>query len=226
MAFCSRVVSTSLSGYGNDPNGPGAGCGGIAMLLDEHWFHNVARTGTLLGNRGQWMMLTGLPGGDLGILNLYASNESAIRYELWNAMLTELPIHYRWVIGSDFNMVEARCDKTSQCGKMLPYHERLLLSELKCHLQVSDHPRSPDSMRYSWDNFQGEAVRVMARLDRFYVFNPEVSSPNYRILRYKIHGDGTRSNHCPVSLNLELEQEPRQKTRWKMNVYWLDQAKE
>jgi hypothetical protein len=42
---------------------------------------------------------------------------------------------------------------------------------------------------------------------------------------YRIRGDGVQSDHCPIELHLQLTQEPLRRSRWKMNVFWLPDAK-
>jgi hypothetical protein len=53
----------------------GAGRGGICTLPHENLALLVADHGTIFQNRAIWLKLSGLPMGDLGILNLYAPND-------------------------------------------------------------------------------------------------------------------------------------------------------
>jgi hypothetical protein len=53
-----------------------------------------------------WFVLAGLLGGEVGITNVYASNDSSNRCELWSAMAQELPHTARWILMGDFNMVD------------------------------------------------------------------------------------------------------------------------
>jgi hypothetical protein len=128
---------------------PGAGKGGILTLLHPKWKQNVTQSGSLMGNRAQWFILQGLPGGDIGFVNLYAPNDSPARCRLWECLMIELPNTCRWIVAGDFNMVECRQDKTNQCGRMVPLTERVLFNAMKTHLQVSDNPRSPSSQKFS-----------------------------------------------------------------------------
>ncbi|KAG0628129.1 hypothetical protein M758_1G003200, partial [Ceratodon purpureus] len=95
-------------GYGNQDHEDGAGCGGVLTLLAPRWSHAVTASGSILDNRVQWVILSGLPGGDLGIANVYAHNTPQERCHLWEAMTRDLPAQCRWLLLGDFNMVEAR----------------------------------------------------------------------------------------------------------------------
>ena len=60
----------------------GAGKGGICTILKENLAPHVSSHGIILRNRAFWIRLSGLPGGDLGILNLYAPNDTRDRIHL------------------------------------------------------------------------------------------------------------------------------------------------
>jgi endonuclease/exonuclease/phosphatase family metal-dependent hydrolase len=79
-------------------------------------------------NRAHWIMLQELPGGDLGICNIYAPNNPQERCQLWEALIQELPATCRWILAGDFNMVLARQDKTNKCGCLLPQYELVIYS--------------------------------------------------------------------------------------------------
>lgn len=68
----------------------------------------VSQTGTIMENRVHWFILKGIPGGDIGIANVYASNNPSERCLLWKLMILELPLACRWIMAGDFNMVEER----------------------------------------------------------------------------------------------------------------------
>lgn len=70
----------------------------------------------------------------------------------------------------DFNMVEHHADKTRQCPLLILHRERILFDAMKLALQIEDHPRSAHSLPYSWDNYRPQSGRILARLDRLYLF--------------------------------------------------------
>lgn len=64
------------------------------------------------------------------------------RCQLWELMTLELPIACRSILASDFNMVEARHDKTNPCSRLVAQNEQLLFNNLKTHLHAEDNLRS------------------------------------------------------------------------------------
>jgi hypothetical protein len=140
-------------------------------------------------------------------------------------MTHQLPNVDRWVLLGDFNMVERRADKTNQCGKMLPQRERIVFEAMLNRLNVSELPRSQGSMTFSWDNCRWDGTRILARLDRMYMFPDPLPSGVSPLELYSIKGDGCRSDHCPVQACLRLEDTPRRPSCWKMNNSLLEEAK-
>lgn len=66
--------ATASLGYGNDNLSPGANREGLITLVSPRLASRVSNTGSILGNRAQWTIFSGLPGGDTGIVNIYAPN--------------------------------------------------------------------------------------------------------------------------------------------------------
>jgi hypothetical protein len=108
-----------------------------------------------------------------------------------------------WILVGNYNMVEFRCDKTNQCGKLLPQHERLLLAALKAHLQLHEPPRTMGSLPFLWDNLRWDGARILAKLDRLYTSIPAHASGNPTVTMYTIRGDGTHSDHQPLQTSLQ-----------------------
>lgn len=102
-------------GYNNDIFGLGVGCGGLITMVSSRVASRVTSTGIVMGNRAQWTVFQGFSGGDIGIVNVYALNESLQRCQLCESLIRELPPTCRWIFAGDFNMVEARCDKKNPC---------------------------------------------------------------------------------------------------------------
>jgi len=185
----------------------------------------VTNHGTILDNRAQWFILSGFPGGEVGIINVYAPNDSQTRCQLWESMIRELPTNCRWILAGDFNMVENRNDKTNPCGRMIPTLERALFLNLKRHLQIEDNPRSQGSLPFSWDNFRDDGHRILARLDRIYLFKNGSGMLNRKLIDYKIRSDNAWSDHSPVTASIEFFSAPTRPSRWKMSAFWLDEAR-
>ena len=75
-----------------------------------------------------WIILKGLSGGDLGLLNIYAPNDSSDRIPLWDSVRESLPQSCCWIFGGDFNMVESLADKSSSCTRIVCDSERRYLN--------------------------------------------------------------------------------------------------
>jgi exonuclease III len=69
-------------GYGHASDAAGVGCDGVATFLAFQWARIVSQSGTLHYNRIHWFVLSGLPGGDVGVTNVYAPNDSPSYCEL------------------------------------------------------------------------------------------------------------------------------------------------
>ncbi|KAG0504403.1 hypothetical protein KC19_N036200 [Ceratodon purpureus] len=106
-------------GYGHGASDGGAGCGGVATLISCRLAQYASNSGSLFRGRALWVTLANLPGGDFGILNIYASNDARERTQFWSRLLDGTPKLDRWLLGGDFNMVESPADKSSACGRLI-----------------------------------------------------------------------------------------------------------
>lgn len=122
-------------------------------------------------------------------------------------------------------MVESRQDKTNPCGRLVPSLERSLFTNLKNHLNVVDSPRSTPSLPFLWDNYRSNGLRILARLDRIYLFRNSLGCSQRKLLNYEIHSDTGWSDHCPITATVEFGATPSQPSRWKMSTQWLAAAK-
>jgi hypothetical protein len=180
--------------------------------------------GTVYDNLAQWVLLKGIPGGDVGVVNIYAPNASQERILLWRELVNCLPQGCRWVLGGDWNVVEQARDKSSREGRIISEVEKLELEILKTHLKVSDFFEYDQLLAYTWDNHRLDGARVLARLDRFYTFSSQTGAANRHVKEYSIQGDAGHSDHLPVTCMLELQQEKPQGARYKMNGAYLQDA--
>lgn len=146
-------ILEASAGYNNIGDNPGAGCGGIALFLASKWEKLVSQSGSIMGNRAQYIIFNGLPGGRLGFLNIYAPSNTTERTQLWGELINSLPTDCNWVLAGDFNFVESRSDKTNACSRLIPLTERLVFEALKAFLVVDEPTRSTNSQRFSWDNY-------------------------------------------------------------------------
>ena len=140
-------------------------------------------------------------------------------------MLQQLPVGPRWILAGDFNFVESRQDKNNPCSRLVPITERMLFHNLKSFLGVEDNPRSAGSLQYSWDNWRLDGVRVLARLDRVYLFRNTPGAAPRKLISYKILSDNPWSDHQPVMASVMLQEGPARRSWWKMNSCWLKPAR-
>lgn len=118
----------------------------------------------------------------------------------------------------DFNMVEACRDKSSLCGRIIGGRERILFNALKDALRLAEPARADNSLLYTWDNGRANGTRVFARLDRCNAFQP---TADQSISNYRINGDGSLSDHCPISIQLQLCPELPRPSRWIMSPFYI-----
>lgn len=70
-----------------------------------------------------------------------------------------------------------------------------------------------------------DGVRILAQLDRVYMFRNKPSVTRRKILSYKILRDNPWSDHHPVITMIELQDGPSCQSRWKINAFWLKLAR-
>ena len=75
-------ICNALAGYNNRDQDPDVGCGDIAIFLKQRWCKRASEYGTIMGKCAQFLVLWGLPGRDIGIINIYAPNELGLRIQL------------------------------------------------------------------------------------------------------------------------------------------------
>ncbi|KAG0595482.1 hypothetical protein M758_UG169900, partial [Ceratodon purpureus] len=144
-AFCLAVSP----GYGHHLDTNGAGQGGVLTLLHPRWQRNIRDSGSIHDNKVQWTILTGIPRDDIGFANVYAPNDSLSRCLLWEEIARTLSRTCRWILMGDYYMVEQRGDKSRHCHTLMPSRERVLFDVLKDTLQIEEHPRSSQSLKFS-----------------------------------------------------------------------------
>jgi exonuclease III len=186
----------ALVGYRHGPNDVGAGKGGVCMWVAPQLLHLVTNSGHSRCGRAQWIRLQGTPGGDISILNVYASTEARVRTDLWGELLASLPRDCKWLMVGDWNVVERRVDKSTSCGKIMTDGEKFVFEQLLSALKVEDAFPNTSPIKYSWDNKRRDGVRVLARLDRIYSFQPP-SLDSQPMSEYYIRGDSNHSDHLP-----------------------------
>lgn len=205
--------------YNNEMRDDGAGCGGIGMWISPKIAHLVHSQGFSSNGQAQWVRLSGLPGGDIAILNVYCPHNSPQRCLLWEELMNSLPQGCRWIALGDWNFVEHARDKSNNRATNRTIEEKRLFHEFKALLQVEDNfPRS-NKIKFSWDNRRVDGQRILARLDRAYVFEGSQSQPSYH--SYRIFGDTSFSDHLPVWREVHLTTFKANPSRYILNSYFL-----
>jgi len=85
-----------------------------------------------------WVRFSGIPGGDISILNVYASTSARERCAVWKELIVTLPRDCWCILSRDWNFVERQEDKSSLNGKIISMGESCIFSLLKDGLEVSD----------------------------------------------------------------------------------------
>jgi hypothetical protein len=106
---------------------------------------------------------------------------------------------------------------------MLPLGKRRLFNALKSQLHINDNPHSLESQKFSWNNLREDRARILARLDRLYLFEESETRPQ-KLLSYRICGGTTGLDHLPLETSIQLKDRVGHKSRWHMFTYWLEEA--
>lgn len=209
----------ALPAYGHEADEPGAGSGGVCIWVAPSIKHMVVSSGQDRSGRALWVRLSGLPGGDIAVLNIYAPNSPGERRVMWDELAATLPRDCRWVLGGDWNVVETRDDKSSEDGNILAGAERVNFHQLTTGLEVSDPFDRTSAIRFTWDNRRKDSKRVLARLDRIYTFTGSDGDPSQA--DYHIRGDNGHSDHLPVWRSMELKRQVDCPSLWKLKITTL-----
>jgi exonuclease III len=212
--------------YNHTRNDQGAGCGGRAILLASKWSNTIAESGSCFQGQALWVILKDLPGGNIGILNVYSPNDQNERKQFWNELSLTLPRQCRWIVGGDFNMVEEALDKSSSCGRLLTSQEHLIWEGLKGELNIEDSFTHSKGLKYSWDNGRTQDQHILARLDRFYTFKEPATGNPRSVTSYIIQGEYSYSDHLLMNIQLKLGNSPNTKGCWKMNARLFEDTRE
>jgi exonuclease III len=146
------IYQEAAAAYNTLSSSMGAGSGGVCMWLAPTIRHLIKAQGHSRSGRYQWVRLTGVPGQDVGVLNVYAANRAAKRCELWCEMLSSLPRDCRWICAGDWNFVESPSDRSRPKDPLMTVEERQLFGQLKATFDLEDPFPPSNSVRYSWDN--------------------------------------------------------------------------
>lgn len=84
----------------------------------------VVASGTVPSDRAAWAHLDHPILGPIGILSIYTPNGSTKRRHFWHELVDTLDTQRRWIIGGDFNMVEASTDRKGGLAKWLKEEKR------------------------------------------------------------------------------------------------------
>lgn len=96
----------------------------------------------------------------------------------------------------DFDMVESPLERsTSSCSWLMGLKEELTWTNLKNKYNIEDYFSKSEDPLYSWDNLREDAIRALARLDKFYAFSSSIQNPSSHSMHYKNLGNSTFSDH-------------------------------
>lgn len=207
-------------GFGHVQGDAGVGTGGVCMWIASHIAHLVTAFGHTQCGRAQWVRLSGLPGGDISILNIYASTSARIRCALWEELLVSLPRDCRWSMRGDWNFVERQVDKSNLNGRIITVGECRVFTLLKDALEVSDQFPDTGRLKFYWDNMRRLGLRSLARLDRCYSFQQLGAGPS-PVVEYYIRGDCNHADHLPICHTVQLLPPVPKKSFYKMSSYYL-----
>jgi hypothetical protein len=173
------------------------------MLIAPMLHHLVHASGTLPHHHAQWVVMKGYPGGDVGILNVYAPHTLAERIQLWQSIESSLPSGIRWILVGDWNMVLDTNDNSHPSSKVDGVAEQFAFVRMTSFFGVDDFfHATPLQLQFSWDNRHRVGTRKLKWLDRYYVFPSSTGPPSFHILRYEILGNCSISDHLPVALSI------------------------
>ena len=193
------------------------------MWIAPKLLHLISESSHTRGGNAYWVRLTGMPGSDIAILNVYAPHSSCERCMLWEELLSSLPRDCKWIGLGNWNFVERAIDKPNLKESIITEVEKRVFEELKDAFQLEDPFPASNRIRFSWDSKRQDGSRVMARLDKSYTFitpGAITTGANYRIL-----GDCVHSDHLPVWRKLWLVPETKRKSSYVMNASYLSEEK-
>ena len=113
-------------------------------------------------SRAQWIRLYGVLREDISVLNVYTSMDVKDRITLWEELLSTLSCNYCWILNGDWNTVERREDKSTECGMIMSDGEKLLFGQFTLALKVEDVFPNTSLIKYIWDNKKRDGIRILA----------------------------------------------------------------
>lgn len=112
----------------------------------------VARGITPLG-RAMWVHMDHPQMGWIGIIAIYAPNESRLRADLWHELANTLDKSKTWILAGDFNMVECIFDRKGGLGKILNGAELRAWHRLERMLRLKDsYLHKLGRLWFNWDS--------------------------------------------------------------------------
>ncbi|KAG0629182.1 hypothetical protein M758_1G082900, partial [Ceratodon purpureus] len=131
-----------------------------AILLSRRLQESIISCGIILAGREQYLVLQLNPNLRLGILNIYAHNDSRRQTKMWDTIsVANLP-SVEWILGVDFNSVESLNDRIGgSCNTCMEAQEIEAWSRLLLHHNLGDSFHMPEfrrlnKKRFSRDNTQ------------------------------------------------------------------------
>ncbi|KAG0504767.1 hypothetical protein M758_N019500 [Ceratodon purpureus] len=178
---------------------------GTAILLSKSLKELVVESGIIMAGRAQYVTIQLNPQLKLGILNIYAFNESRRRGRMWDMLArSDLP-EAEWILGGDFNSVESLDNRIGgSCNTSMETPEMEAWTRLLLRFNLADSFHMPEFRRltkkkFSWDNDRKNGERKASRIDKFYI-PPAIKNIGGQIGILASYPKV--SDHSPVTLKL------------------------
>jgi hypothetical protein len=141
---------------------------------------------------------------------------------MWANMSDSFEFGQMYIMGRNWNMTEHDSHKSYGCSRKLSQVKLTSWYLMKTLLDVQDHFRPSQNLRYSWDNGKARA-RLLVRLNRFYMSNQGCSQD--MVEEYRKRGDCEFLNHLRVGLCVNLGATRKQGSCYKLNSAFLKEPK-
>lgn len=140
------------------------------------------------------------------IINVYAPTESLARVQLWHQLVDANIPGERFILGGDFNMVEAETNRLGGSQKCTTSNrrEKAVWVRLLNHFGLvdawsSNHIRKTSDHRFSWNNNRAGPKHRGVRIDRIYASSAMCEQGG----DFTIHPLAKISDHAPVQLRID-----------------------
>ncbi|KAG0591318.1 hypothetical protein KC19_1G166400, partial [Ceratodon purpureus] len=148
---------------------------GTAILCSSRISATITHHGTIMQGRAQYIVFQWAPDITIGVINVYASNDTGERARFWNRIKNFPLPEANWILAGDINMIEQLEDKqgglpTTRRGRREIEAWNALMLHLGLHdVYLADEFRRVTRKRFTWENKRSALEMICSRIDRFYV---------------------------------------------------------